>query len=77
MSSRKPTTPHKGQKPVQPPRPGRGGRPLKAQHIIVTSERHDAPDLRLIARAVIRLAQGEMVTRDKYPADHQGEEESS
>lgn len=72
MSSRKPTTPHKGQKPVQP-RPGRGGRPLKAQRILVASERHGAPDLRLIARAVIRLAQGKMATSDE-PSDQNRDE---
>lgn len=77
MSSRKPTTPHKGQKPVQPPRPGRGGRPLTAQRIIVTSERLKEPDLRLIARAVIRLAQGQMATLDKSSGKHQGGEEPS
>lgn len=55
--SRPPVTPHKGQKPAQPPRPSHGGRPLAAQHVIVTGERRDQPDLRLIARAIIRLAQ--------------------
>lgn len=66
MSSDKPITPRKGQKPTQPVRPRRPGpgRPKKDQHIIVRSERRDEPDYRLLARAVIRMVLDEQRRAD-------------
>lgn len=72
MSSEKPITPRKGQKPRQPARPGRPGRPKKDQHIIVRSEKRAEPDYRLIARAVIRMVLDE---QRRNAAAEQGEDD--
>lgn len=73
MPTHKPTTPRKNRQPAQPHRPGHPGRPRSPQTITVTGELANAPDLKLIARAVIRMALNNAATPDATTGTRKGE----